>query len=97
MVKSTCSETSPVLLLVHGAFYAHSHVGSRSWFGARYVALESRCFCANYLLRSGNRIRGPCTPYRCSMRHTFPISGILSPRFARLFSDPLLLRLELST
>jgi hypothetical protein len=28
-VKSTCSETSPVLLLLHGAFYAHSHVGSR--------------------------------------------------------------------
>jgi hypothetical protein len=37
------------------------------------------------------------TPYRCTMRHTLSISGILSPRFARLFSGSLLLRLELST
>jgi len=56
----------------------------------QYVTLESRCFCANYLLRPGNRIR---VFHETRLSHKWYFISSL----AKLFSDPLLLRLEFST
>jgi hypothetical protein len=95
IVKSTCSETHPVLLLV---IEPSMHIlmlvlgvglGPGMWLWSLVAFVPAICL--------GLEIGFKGLVLWCTVRHAISISGILSPCFARLFSDPLLLRLDLST